>query len=97
MRSEDPQDQATFSVAEARTAAGRGQPRDALRPARAAPGLLAPLLPAERDLVRARLAAADGAPDAAALAVEEARDIAERLRCQARLDRAKVSAATAAG
>jgi hypothetical protein len=82
---------------------------------------------AERDLIRARLAAADGAPaataaftaaiaglrerstpyhlahglldhaqfllsegdaDAAALAVEEARDIAERLRCQPLLDRA---------
>jgi hypothetical protein len=98
------------------------------------PGHLAPMLRAERDLARARLAAADGADgapaaaagaaaafvtaitslrerstpyhlahglldhaqylqaqgdaDAAALAVEEARDIAGRLRCQPLLDRA---------
>ena len=109
--SEDPLDQATISVAEAFTAAARGQPRDALRhahgtlahvgilgirseflrwawplAARAAhelgdtaaalellalldacqPGHLAPMLRAERDLVRARLAAADGNPAAAA-------------------------------
>ena len=170
--SEDPQDKATISVAEAFTAAARGQRQDALRHARATlahagalgishenlrwawplaaraafdlrdtavvadllaqldayqPGHLAPMLRAERDLIRARLAAADGATtaaaafaaalaglrergtpyhlahglldqaqyllgqgdaDAAALAVEEARDIADRLRCQPLLDRA---------
>jgi len=91
------------------------------------PGQLAPMLRAERDLVRARLAATEGGQDAAAafaaaiirlreqstpyhlahglldhaeyllghedaeaatLAVEEARDIAARLRCQPLLDRA---------
>jgi hypothetical protein len=171
--SEDPQDQAAISVAEAFTAAARGHPRDALRLARATlahagamgisheflcwawplaaraafalrdsaaardllaqldayqPGHLAPMLRAERDLVRARLAAADGAEGtaavafaaaiaslrergtpyhlahglldhahyllghgdvgAAALAIEEARDIGDRLRCQPLLDRA---------
>jgi tetratricopeptide (TPR) repeat protein len=185
--SEDPQDKATISVTEAFTAAARGQPRDALRDARAAlayadalgisheflrwawplavraafelrdtaavgdllalldayqPGHLAPMQRAERDLARARLTAADGAApaadgtagaaagptagaapafaaaiaglrerstpyhlahglldhaqyllgygdaDAAALAVQEARDIADRLRCQPLFDRA---------
>jgi hypothetical protein len=91
------------------------------------PGQLAPMLRAERDLVRSRLAARDGAPDAgtafasavtglrerstpyhlahglldhaeyltglsdtaaAALAVAEARSIADRLRCRPLLDRA---------
>ena len=91
------------------------------------PGQLAPMLRAERDLVRARLAVGDGAPgavaaftaaitslreqstpyhlahglldhaeyrtrqgdaDAAALAVDEARAIGQRLRCQPLLDRA---------
>ena len=91
------------------------------------PGHLAPMLRAERNLARARLAATDGGQDAAAaftaaitrlreqstpyhlahglldhaeyllghedaeaaaLAVEEARDIAARLRCQPLLDRA---------
>ena len=178
-----------ISVAEAFTAAARGQPRDALRHARATlaqagavgighetlrwawmvaaraalelrdtaavgdllalldsrqPRQLAPLQQAERDLVRARLAAAEatdrtpdamdqapdvaaaftaaiaglrerstpyhlahglldqaqfllsqGEPDAAALAVEEARDIAERLRCQPLLDRAADTMAAA--
>jgi class 3 adenylate cyclase/tetratricopeptide (TPR) repeat protein len=171
--SEDPQDQAAISVAEAFTAAARGHPRDALRLARATlahagamgisheflcwawplaaraafalrdsaaardllaqldayqPGHLAPMLRAERDLVRARLAAADGAEGTAAVAfaaaiaslrergtpyhlahglldhaqyllgqgdagaaapaIEEARDIGDRLRCQPLLDRA---------
>jgi tetratricopeptide (TPR) repeat protein len=91
------------------------------------PGRLAPMLRAERDLVRSRLAARDGDPnagtafaaavtslrerstpyhlahglldyaeyltqltdtDAAALAIGEARDIGDRLRCQPLLDRA---------
>jgi class 3 adenylate cyclase/predicted ATPase len=91
------------------------------------PGQLAPMLRAERDLVRSRLAARDGDPnagtafaaavtslrerstpyhlahglldyaeyltqladtDAAALAIGEARDIGDRLRCQPLLDRA---------
>jgi class 3 adenylate cyclase/tetratricopeptide (TPR) repeat protein len=90
------------------------------------PGQLSPLLWAERDLARARLAARDGAPDggvfatairglrdhgtpyhlahglldhagqlrkagdseAAALAIDEARAIAAKLRCQPLLDRA---------
>jgi hypothetical protein len=91
------------------------------------PGHLAPMLRAERDLARARLAAHDGEPAAAALfaaaiaslreqstpyhlahglldhaqylislgdteaaeeAISEARDIADRLRCQPLLDRA---------
>jgi tetratricopeptide (TPR) repeat protein len=176
--SEDAQDQAMISLAEAFTAAGRQQPQDALRHARAVlaragavgisfeglrwawplavraahelgdtaavgellalldsyqPGHLAPMLRAERDLVRARLAAKDNNAkdnnhaaagsafaaaitrlrdqstpyhlahglldhakhllghedaEAAALAVEEARDIATRLRCQPLLDRA---------
>jgi class 3 adenylate cyclase/predicted ATPase len=170
--SEDAQDQALISVAEAFSAACRHQPREALRHARATlahaaalgisfdgprwawplaaraahdlgdtaavgellalldsyqPGHLAPMLRAERDLVRARLAAdnnqaaagpafaaaitrlreqstpyhlAHGLLDhaqyllghedaeAAALAIEEARDIAARLRCQPLLDRA---------
>ena len=178
--SEDPQDKAAVSVAEAFTAAAAGgQPRDALRHARAAlahvgalgisheslrwawplgvraafelrdtaavgdllalldshePGHVAPMLRAERALIRARLtgakcaegaegAAADAAvaftaaiaglrergtpyhlahglldhaqyllshgdADAAALAIEQARDIANRLRCQPLLDRA---------
>jgi len=169
--SEDPQDEALISVAEAFTAAARGRSRDALGLARATlahvgalgisheslrwawplatraafelgdtaavgellalldshqPGHLAPMLRAERDLARACLAAADGAPDAAAafaaaiaslrergtpyhlahglldhaqyllahddadaaaLAVEEARDTGDRLRCQPMLDR----------
>ena len=107
--SEDPQDQAIIAVAEAFTAAARGQPAAALRHARTAldhaaalgishevlrwawplaaraahdladtattrdllalldgyrPGQLAPMQRAERDLARARLAAADGDPDA---------------------------------
>jgi predicted ATPase len=111
--SEDPQDKATISVAEAFTAAARGQPRDALRCARAAlahvgalgisheslrwawplgarvafdlrdtaavddllaqldayqPGHLAPMLRAERDLARARLATAGPADAAVAFA-----------------------------
>jgi class 3 adenylate cyclase/tetratricopeptide (TPR) repeat protein len=181
--SEDPQDKATISVTEAFTAAARGQPRDALRDARAAlayagalgisheflrwawplavraafelrdtaavgdllalldayrPGHLAPMQRAERDLARARLTAADGAApaadgaagaaagaapafaaaiaglrerstpyhlahglldhaqyllrqgdvSAAAPAIDEARDIGDRLRCQPLLDRA---------
>jgi hypothetical protein len=183
--SEDAQDQAMINLAEAFTAAGRRQPADALRHARAVlahadavgisfdgprwawplaaraahelgdtaavgellalldsyqPGHLAPMLRAERDLVRARLAADHNAKDdnakddsqatagpafaaaitrlrdqgtpyhlahglldhakyllgredaedaeAAALAVEEARDIAARLRCQPLIDRA---------
>jgi class 3 adenylate cyclase/predicted ATPase len=170
--SEDPQDKAAISIVEALTAASRGQPRDALRHARATlthagalgishessrwawplasraafelrdtaaarellaqldayqPGHLVPMLRAERDLARARLVADDGAADAAAafasaiaglrerstpyhlahglldhaqyllghgdadaaaLAIEEARDIGERLRCQPLLDRA---------
>ena len=109
--SEDPQDQATISCAEAFTAAARGQPQDALRQARATLahagalgisreylrwawplaaraahelrdtaaagdllalldayqlGHLAPMLRAERDLARARLAAADDTAGAAA-------------------------------
>ena len=172
--SEDPQDQAKISVAEAFTAAARHQPGNALRhardtlshvgalgitheclcwawplAARAAhelgdttalgellnlldayqPGHLAPMLRAERHLTRARLADHDGDPDAAALfaaavagvrehgtpyhlahglldqaqhfsrrgeadaaaaATGEARDIAQRLRCQPLLDRAEV-------
>jgi class 3 adenylate cyclase/tetratricopeptide (TPR) repeat protein len=108
--SEDPQDEATISIAKAFTAAARGQPRDALRQARAMlaragalgisheylrwawplatraafelrdtaavgdlltlldayqPGHIAPMQRAERDLARARLAAADGAAGAA--------------------------------
>ena len=182
--SEDPQDQASISIAEAFTAAARGRPRDALRLARATlahvgamgishesarwawplaaraafelgdvatardllaqldayqPGHLAPMLRAERDLIQARLAAAEpptsaapspaaepapspaaafaaaiaslrerstpyhlahglldhaqyllsqGDADAAALAIEEARDIGVRLRCQPLIDRA---------
>jgi class 3 adenylate cyclase/tetratricopeptide (TPR) repeat protein len=96
------------------------------------PGHLAPMLRAERDLVRARLAAADdlaatavfsaaisdlremstpyhlahglidyadflqrrGDAEGAAAAVEEARGIAERLRCQPLLDRAAELTAT---
>jgi class 3 adenylate cyclase/tetratricopeptide (TPR) repeat protein len=100
------------------------------------PGQLAPMLRAERDLARARLAASDGDPAdpaaaaafaaaiarlreqstpyhlahglldhaqyllrhddaaAAAIAVEEARDIAARLRCQPLLDRADSVAPT---
>jgi class 3 adenylate cyclase/predicted ATPase len=106
---EDPQDQAAIAVAEAFTAAARGQPSEALRHARAVldhagalgingwdlqwawplaaraahdladtattadllalldrhqPGELAPMQRAERDLVRARLTAADGDPAA---------------------------------
>ena len=106
--SEDPQDQATIAVAEAFTAAARGQPAAALRHARTAldhaaalgishefprwawplaaraahdladtgttrdllalldgyqPGQLAPMQRAERDLARARLAAAGSGPD----------------------------------
>ena len=167
-----PQDQALVAVAEAFTAAARGQPADALRYARAAldqagavgishellrwawplaaraahdlsddaaaaellaildrhqPGELAPMQLAERGLARARLSAADGDPAAAAAfaaaiaglrqhstpyhlahglldhaqhlsqlgddeaaeaAASQARDIAQRLRCQALLDRA---------
>ena len=109
--SEDPQDKATISLAEAFTAAARHQPANALSRARAIlagagasgltddylcwtwalaaraahdlsdtatarelitlldsyqPGLLAPMLQAERDLARARLAARDGDPAAAA-------------------------------
>jgi hypothetical protein len=109
--SEDPQDQAAISVAEAFTAAARGQPQDALGQARAAlaqagalgigheclrwawplapraaydlrdtaaagdllalldayqPGHIPPMLRAERELARTRLAAADGAAGAAA-------------------------------
>jgi class 3 adenylate cyclase/tetratricopeptide (TPR) repeat protein len=177
--SEDPQDKAHISVAEAFTAAARGQPQDALRHARATlahadalgisheylrwawplasraafelrdtavlgdllaaldgyqPGHVAPLLRAERDLARVRLAAADpdaaaaftaaiaslrergtpyhlahglldhaqyllahGDADAGALAIEEARDIGDRLRCQPLLDRAaNLDPATAA-
>ena len=106
--SEDPQDKALISTAEAFTAAARGQPQDALRHARAAlahagalgishdllrwawplaaraahelgdtaaagellalldclssPGTWRPMQRAERDLVRARLAAGDGDP-----------------------------------
>jgi class 3 adenylate cyclase/tetratricopeptide (TPR) repeat protein len=171
--SEDPQDQSMVSVADAFTAAARGQLESALRGARAAlvhvdvlgvstaslpwawplaarmahelgddaavgdlislldsrqPGHLAPMLRAERDLARARLAAADRDDDqaatafaaaiaglrerstpyhlahglldhaeylarhgevaAASLAIDEARDIARRLRCQPLLDRA---------
>jgi hypothetical protein len=177
--SEDPQDMAQISLAEAFTMDARGRPRDALRLARATlahagaleishdllrwawplaaraahdlhdiaatrellalldgyqPGYLPPMLRAERDLVRARLAAADGDPAAAdgdqaaaaalavavgglrelstpyhlghglldyaqdlmrsgdnegaAAAIEEARAIAGRLRCQPLLDRA---------
>ena len=48
-------------------------------------------------LDHAQFLLSQGEPDAAALAVEEARDIAERLRCQPLLDRAKVSVETAAG
>jgi class 3 adenylate cyclase/tetratricopeptide (TPR) repeat protein len=186
--SEDLQDQASISLAEAFTAAARGQPQDALRHARATlayagalgisheslrwlwplaaraafelrdtaavgellalldayqPGRLAPMLRAERDLARARLAADPGAADpgvadtgvaaaftaaiaslrerstpyhlahglldhaqhllahgdadAGALAIEEARDIGDRLRCQPLLDRAaNLDPATAA-
>jgi class 3 adenylate cyclase len=179
--SEDPQDQATISIAEAFTVAACGRPRDALRQARATlthagalgisheylrwawplaaraafelrdtvaagdllaqldayqPGRLAPMQRAERDLARARLTAVDGAADAAAafaaaiaglrergtpyhlahglldhaqfllgqgdadaaaLAIEEARHIGDRLRCQPLLDRAvKLDSATAA-
>jgi len=170
--SEDPQDKAMISVAEAFTATARGQLEPALRGARAAlahvdalgvsatslrwawplaarmahelrdtaavrdllalldarkPGHLAPMLRAERDLARARLAEDDGGQpgaaafaaaivslrekstsyhlahglldhaeyltrhddsDAAMLAVDEARAIARRLRCQPLLDRA---------
>jgi hypothetical protein len=188
--SEDLQDKAAISVAEAFTAAARGRPQDALRHARSTlvhagalgisheyvrwawplaartafelrdtdaiadllaqldahqPGHLAPMQRAERDLARARLAAADGASDAvegapggapdaaaafiaaiaslrerstpyhlahglldhaqfllsqgdaaaAALAVEEARGIAERLSCQPLLDRAAATRAAA--
>jgi class 3 adenylate cyclase/predicted ATPase len=161
---EDPQDQSMVSLAEAFTAAARGQRDTALNGARAAlahadvlsisseslrwawplaarmahelgdnsavgdliavldshqPGHLAPMLRAERDLARARLAEANLAaaidglrerstpyhlahglldhagylirhadPVAASLAVEEARDIGRRLRCQPLLDRA---------
>jgi hypothetical protein len=99
------------------------------------PGHLAPMLRAERDLARARLAVGDGNPAAAAAfaaaisrlrelstpyhlahglldhaeylmhtgdaeagtaAVQEARDIAGRLRCQPLLDRAAILAPTAA-
>jgi class 3 adenylate cyclase/tetratricopeptide (TPR) repeat protein len=108
--SEDPQDKAQISLAEAFTADTRGQPLDALGHARSAlahagtlgisheclrwawplaartahdlgdtatigdlltlldacqPGQLAPMLRAERDLTRARLAASDGDPAAA--------------------------------
>jgi class 3 adenylate cyclase/tetratricopeptide (TPR) repeat protein len=162
--SEDPQDAGAVSLADAFTAAARGQWEAALRgardtlaradvvgisgeslrwawplAARAAyelgddvavgelialldshqPGHLAPMLRAERDLARARLAGAGfeaaiaglrerGTPyhlahglldhaehlirradaDAASLAVDEARDIGRRLRCQPLLDRA---------
>ncbi len=109
--SEDPQDKAAISIAEAFTAAARRRPQDAMRLARGTlahagaleisheclrwawplaaraahdlhdiavtrellalldayqPGYLAPTLRAERDLVRARLAAGDGDPAAAA-------------------------------
>jgi class 3 adenylate cyclase/tetratricopeptide (TPR) repeat protein len=170
--SEDPDDQARISRAEAFTAAALGEPRDALRSARDTlahagvlgissecvrwawplaaraahelgdtaatsellalidsypPGHLAPMLKAERALVRARLSARDGDPaaaaslaaavdglrelstpyhlahglrdqaqylarggdtEAAAAAASEARDIANRLRCQPLSDRA---------
>ena len=170
--SESPQDRSTLGLAEAFTAAARGQPEDALRNARTAlalapvlgisngeliwawslaaraayelgdaaatrellvlldsyqPGHVVPVLRAERDLVRARLADNDGdetAPaafasaiaglrehgtpyhlahglldhaqhllrrgdaQAAAQAIDEARAIARRLRCQPLLDRA---------
>jgi hypothetical protein len=169
---EDLQARAEVSVLEAFASAGRRQPAEALRHARAIlalaeavgisnvflrwawplaarcgheladtaavrdllalldsyqSGYLAPMLRAERDLVRARLAAADGAPAAAAsftaavaslreqstpyhlahglldhaeylladgdaqaaeAAIEEARDLAGRLRCQPLRDRA---------
>jgi tetratricopeptide (TPR) repeat protein len=170
---EDPQDQSMVSLAEAFTAAARGQRETALNGARAAlahadvmsisseslrwawplaarmahelgdnaavgdlialldshqPGHLAPMLRAERDLARARLAETNGDADqaaavfaaaidglherstpfhlahglldhaeylirhadpaAASLAVEEARDIGRRLRCQPVADRA---------
>jgi tetratricopeptide (TPR) repeat protein len=170
--SEDPQDKALLSLAEAFTMDARGRPQDALRLARATlahagaleishdslrwawplaaraahdlhdiaatrellalldayqPGYLAPMLRAERDLVRVRLAARDHDPAAAAsfaaavsalrelstpyhlahglldyagylmrthdaegavAAIEEARAIADRLRCQPVVDRA---------
>ena len=170
--SEDPQDKTLVGLAEALTAAARGQWADALHQAQAVlthagalgisaaplrwawplaarsahelrdtaavrdllalldgyrPGHLAPMLRAERDLARARLSERDGGqpaaaafaaaiaglrekstpyhlahglldhaeylnrhgdPDAAALAVDEARDIGRRLRCQPLLDRA---------
>ena len=171
--SEDPQDQSMVSLADAFTAAARGQPEIALRrardtlahvdalgvsgesqrwawplAARAAhelgdqvavaelialldshrPGHLAPMLRAERDLARARLASGNGDGEeaaaafaaaitglrerstpyhlahglldhagyltrhadaaATALAIDEARDIGHRLRCQPLLDRA---------
>jgi hypothetical protein len=170
--SEDPQDQAMVSVADACTAVARGKPEDALRRAREAlahadalgissgtmrwawplavrsahelrdtaaladllalldaykPGHLAPMLRAERHLARARRAEGDGDqpaaaafaaavaslrenstpyhlahglldhaeylsrhghPDAATLAVDEARAIATHLRCQPLADRA---------
>jgi class 3 adenylate cyclase/predicted ATPase len=170
--SEDPQDNALLSLAEAFTKDARGRPQDALQLARATlahagaleisheclrwawplaaratyvlhdiaatrellalldayqPGYLAPMLRAERDLARARLAADDSDPAAAgsfaaavgrlrelstpyhlahglldyaeylmrtrdvegaAAAIEEARAIAGRLRCQPLLDRA---------
>jgi hypothetical protein len=170
--SEDPQDKATTSIAEAFTMDARGRPQDALRLARGTlahadaleisheclrwawplaaraahdlhdiaatrellalldgyqPGYLAPMQRTERDLVRARLAVDDGDPadaaafaaavgglremstpyhlahglldyaqylmrtgdaDGAAAAIEEARAIAGRLRCQPLLHRA---------
>jgi hypothetical protein len=92
--SEDPQDQAMVGIAEAFTAAARELLAllDSYQP-----GYLAPMLRAERDLARARLASdannaeyllRTGDVEAAAAAVEEAREIAARLRCQPLLDRA---------
>ncbi len=170
--SESPQDQSALGIAEAFSAAARGQPEETLKHARAVlahapalgigpgelvwawslavrvgheltdsatirellvlldsyrPGHIVPLLRAERDLARARLAATDddvaapavfaaaitslreqGTPyhlahglldhaqyllrrgdgQAAAQAIDEARDIGGRLRCQPLLDRA---------
>ena len=48
-------------------------------------------------LDHAQFLLSQGDAEAAALAIEEARDIAERLRCQPLLDRAAVSVETASG
>jgi ATP/maltotriose-dependent transcriptional regulator MalT len=89
-----------FDLVRARLAAADGAPDAAAAFTAAIAGLRERSTPyhlAQGLLDHAQFLLSQGEPDAAALAVEEARDIAERLRCQPLLDRAKVSVETAAG